>query len=68
MDEATIKRNFSLARIREEDAVTLAELGSKFRELAAWLNLNCQDSREKSLTMTKLEEAYMWAKATIERM
>jgi len=31
------------------------------------LNLACPDSREKSLAITKLEEAVMWANAAIAR-
>jgi len=35
--------------------------------LAAELNENCPESREKSLAMTKLEEVVMWANAAIAR-
>jgi len=35
--------------------------------LAAYINENCPDSREKSLAFTKLEEAVMWANASIAR-
>lgn len=35
--------------------------------LAMLINDNCPDSREKSLAMTKLEEAVMWANAAIAR-
>ena len=39
----------------------------KAKMLAAYINENCPDSREKSLAMTKLEEAVMWANASIAR-
>ena len=39
----------------------------KAKMLAAFINEKCPDSREKSLAMTKLEEAVMWANASIAR-
>jgi len=35
--------------------------------LAELLNAMCPDSREKSLAITSLEEAVMWANASISR-
>lgn len=35
--------------------------------LAATISEKCPDSREKSLAITKLEEAVMWANAAIAR-
>ena len=35
--------------------------------LAAYIDKNCPDSREKSLAITKIEEAVMWANAAIAR-
>ncbi len=37
------------------------------RSFAVYLNENIPDSREKSLAITKLEEAVMWANAAIAR-
>ena len=39
----------------------------KAKELAYIIEEECPDSREKSLAMTKLEEASMWANASIAR-
>ena len=46
----------------------------KYGEIRVWalgfsdfLNLTCPDSREKSLAITALEEAVMWANASIAR-
>lgn len=36
-------------------------------ELASWLNGHLQDSREKSLAITHLEEVMMWSNAAIAR-
>ena len=40
---------------------------AKARELAELIEACCPDSREKSLANTKLEEAAMWANASIAR-
>lgn len=40
---------------------------AKARELAELIEASCPDSREKSLANTKLEEAVMWANASIAR-
>lgn len=37
------------------------------RRLAHTINLDCPDSREKSLAITHLEEAMMWAHAALAR-
>lgn len=39
----------------------------KAREFATLIELSCPESREKSLAHTKLEEAVMWANASIAR-
>lgn len=39
----------------------------KAKMLAAYINEKCPDSREKSLALTKIEEAVMWANASIAR-
>lgn len=40
---------------------------AKAKELALLIEDECPESREKSLSMTKLEEAVMWANASIAR-
>jgi hypothetical protein len=35
--------------------------------LAAYISEKCPESREKSLAITKIEEAVMWANASIAR-
>ena len=43
------------------------DIREKARELAELIERGCPDSREKSLAHTKLEEAVMWANASIAR-
>ena len=40
---------------------------NKGKDLAKTIEKACPDSREKSLAFTKLEEAVMWANASIAR-
>lgn len=40
---------------------------AKAKELAYLIDEECPDSREKSLAMTKVEEASMWANASVAR-
>lgn len=42
-------------------------LRAKAKELAEQINEMCPDSREKSLAVTNLEQAIMWANASIAR-
>ena len=39
----------------------------KAKMLAAYINEYCPDSREKSLALARVEEAAMWANASIAR-
>lgn len=39
----------------------------KIKQLAYLIDENCPPSREKSLAITKIEEAMMWANASIAR-
>lgn len=39
----------------------------KAKMLAAYINEQCPESREKSIALTKIDEAVMWANAAIAR-
>lgn len=43
------------------------DLRDEAKKLAYQINDKCPESREKSLAVTKLEEAIMWANASIAR-
>lgn len=52
---------------RADQTERYGKIRAKARELAELIDECCPDSREKSLAHTKLEEAAMWANASIAR-
>ncbi len=67
MDDKTIKHNFTYHAPNEGQINKYQGLREYGLQLAELINVVCPDSREKSLAMTKLEEAIMWANASIAR-
>lgn len=51
----------------DEQAVKYAVIRKDAKELAYTINKLCPESRERSIAFTKLEEAAMWANASIAR-
>lgn len=62
-----IEKNFTYYAPKEGQQERCERIRFKAKMLAAYINEKCPDSREKSLAMTKLEEAVMWANAAIAR-
>ena len=53
----------------DEDAITAHEhIRFDAKIYADTINRYCPDGREKSIALTKLEEAVMWANASIARV
>lgn len=67
MRHDVIENNFSYHAPKEDQPERYEAIRHKAKMLAAYINENCPDSREKSLAFTKLEEAVMWANAAIAR-
>lgn len=67
MTNAEIENNFSYHAPKDDQPERYEKIRYKAKMLAAYINENCPDSREKSIAMTKLEEAVMWANASIAR-
>lgn len=67
MDKRAIDNNFSYHAPTGDQPERYEAIRSKVRECAHLVDELCPDSREKSLAMTKLEEASMWANASIAR-
>lgn len=67
MTKTDILNNFIYHAPKGDQTKRYEDLRSKAREFAMLIADSCPDSREKSLAMTKLEEAVMWANAAIAR-
>lgn len=62
-----IERRFTYHAPKGDQPARYDDLRSHFRVLAYIVHSSCPDSRERSLALTKLEEAVMWANAAIAR-
>ena len=67
MDEQRIETNFTYHKPKEGQVMKYEVIRDNAKDLAYLFEFHCPDSREKSLAMTKLEEAVMWANAAIAR-
>ena len=67
MTHKDIENNYTYHAPNGDQPDRYEAIRSKAKMLAAYINEKCPDSREKSLAMTKLEEAVMWANASIAR-
>jgi hypothetical protein len=67
MDKKQIENNFTYHPPKEGQPEKYTGLRKKAMDMALFINEVCPDSREKSLAMTKLEEAIAWANAAIAR-
>lgn len=67
-EHAMIDRNFDHHPPPDQHVAKLhGEVRARCKEVAQHIERNLPDSRERSLAMTKLEEAMMWANAAIAR-
>ena len=62
-----IENNFKYHAPKDGQQEKYQDLRAKAKELAYMIEELCPGSREKSLSMTKLEESVMWANASIAR-
>lgn len=62
-----IENNFSYHAPKEGQPVMYEQIRSQAKELAYIFNGLCPLSRERSVALTKLEEAVFWANASIAR-
>ena len=65
MADETIERNFTYHKPEGDRIGRHEEIRSKGKEFAELIDGLCLPGRERSLAMTKLEEAVMWANASI---
>lgn len=62
-----LENNFKYHSPKEGQPEKYEAIREKAKQLAYLIGDLCPDSREKSLAITKLEEATMWANASIAR-
>jgi hypothetical protein len=66
-DFEDIEKRFTYHAPKEGQPQKYKEIRGIAKDFACMIANYCPDSREKSLAMTKLEEAVMWANAAIAR-
>jgi hypothetical protein len=67
MDQEDIKNRFTYHK-PDNDKIVLHERIRRYGfDLSTYLNEVLPDGREKSLAVTKIEEAIMWANASLAR-
>ena len=62
-----IERNFEHREPNDEMLIRMSHIRDVAKDFARMIENVCYDGREKSLALTKLEEATMWANASITR-
>lgn len=65
MESSILDNIFRYHAPKTDQPKRYAEIRSYAGALAAVINNDCPDSREKSVAITKLQEAVMWANASI---
>lgn len=67
MTNAEIERDFTYHAPKDGQQQRYESIRNKAKMLAEYINECCPDSRERSLAITKIHEAVMWANASIAR-
>lgn len=67
MGKDRIENNFTYHAPKANQVERYTEIRNRGKDFAEEIEALCPESREKSLAMTKVEEAVMWANAAIAR-
>ena len=67
MDVADLVNRFTYHAPQNGQSEMYQQLREQAHDLACLINDMCPESREKSLAITNLEQAVMWANASIAR-
>ena len=67
MNTEEIDKRFTHHAPKGNQAERYQEIRDNARALAELIDIMCPESREKSLAITNLEQAVMWANASIAR-
>jgi hypothetical protein len=65
--EPELKKRFTHHPPKDDQVIRYEMIRNRAHELAAFIDVECPDSREKSLAITHVEGAVMWANAAIAR-
>ena len=68
MTNAELENRFTYHSPKDGQIERYERIRYKAKMLALYINEFCPNSREKSLALTKVEEAVMWANASIARV
>lgn len=68
METSDLQSRFTYHNPNPDDISKFQEIRKHALNVAALINSLCPESREKSLAVTKLEEAVFWANASIARV
>ena len=66
-DLARTKKDFSYHAPKPNQIPRYGEIRDEAKDFAEVILINCPPSRERSLALTNLEQAVMWANASIAR-
>jgi hypothetical protein len=67
MDAADLRNRFTYHAPKGDQAARYEAIRDDALAMAMNIDTRCPDSREKSLALTHLEDAVMWANASIAR-
>ena len=67
LEDSELKKRFTYHAPKEGQPKMYQQIREKALEFSLLLNDLCPESREKSLAITHLEDAVMWANASIAR-
>lgn len=67
METSELQNRFSYHVPTQDEIAKFVEIRKHALNVSALINSLCPESREKSLAITKLEEAVFWANAAIAR-
>lgn len=67
IDKKELDKRFTYHSPKESQPERYGLIRDEGKALARTIMLSCPESREKSIAITKIEEAVMWANASIAR-